>query len=253
MDVDYNTGNIDLISFKQTVADLQLDLAELSDDADGAAILPPGTDQKPRPSKREPLRRMNSGGRLRNVRKAWGDFKSKMKIPKKGTKNTKWNVPQCSPENRTSVMRTPKSVTKQRLLDIAYSPDFFRTPEQCRIYRDSNKTTPDSAQGEFLRRSIRIANRTPTPTSMNSQKTRKRSVKPRRIENNSSQDVYQEVNNLVQMTRTLSTLSSAVDGFKGMASGLEESIEKSESKQDASKVDSKKANGNKKQKTPSPK
>ncbi|XP_071945361.1 uncharacterized protein [Antedon mediterranea] len=244
----YNAGNIDLVSFKQGQQDL-LNMSECSDDA--AAILPASGQRKPS-SKREPLRRMNSGGRLRNVKKAWGDLKSKIKIPGKGTKHSKWNVPQHTktPECPPQVLRTPRSMTKQRLLDIAYSPDFFRTPEHCRIYRSSK--TPGTEQSEFLRRSVRIANRTPTPSSV---KSRRRSVKPRRIE--ATKDLNQEVNDVVRMTRTMTTMSSAVDCYKGMAQGLRDSIEKNEisSVQDTSAdgTDKKEAKGRKKKQNTPPK
>lgn len=165
--------------------------------------------------------------RLRTVKKAWGTFKAKAKrqVPVQQPKlrpQRLWSISLSSPQ-------TPS--TRRLMLNSPLTPDPYAPPSSnIHQYRQgcvATPTTPLTTPGGSLRRSARIASKTPTPCREG--RSRARRTTPKRIHLSTSPgQILQELNAMTLQVGHRS-VPSGVNSLKAMSMGLSETITKQDS------------------------
>ncbi|XP_071508115.1 uncharacterized protein [Diadema antillarum] len=177
--------------------------------------------------------------KLRTVKRAWGTFKAKMRpeVQKKIRPQQLWSVTAC--------LSSPQSPSARNfLLNSPLDPNQFVTPGDHHQYRPTQVGTPLTplTPMENLRRSARIAGKTPTPLRDSKRQTRR--VTPKRIRLSGSPGRFtRDLNSLtVQFDQQMSgaIVPAGVSALKALSTNLQQTISNHDSSQAAVAIPAKK-------------
>ncbi|XP_038053655.1 uncharacterized protein LOC119726119 [Patiria miniata] len=160
-----------------------------------------------------------AGRQLRTVKRAWGTFKAKMK-PSGRRGNGRGAKRHLLDITVTANPRTPEGVL--RLMNSPLPLSAISTPSSLHRYRDPVVVTPSTPMSA-VRRSERIARRTPTPMKMTSSRVIHRQM-PRRLQSPGA--LTSEIN---RVTSQLDALTQGMSVFEAMETGITKSIARQES------------------------
>ncbi|XP_077996035.1 uncharacterized protein LOC144449381 [Glandiceps talaboti] len=169
---------------------------------------------------RLPLQSNNSKSKGKAVKSAFNRFTSKLRVSKRYKRERlEISSPYKSP-------KTPKNGGRRQRLQNITPENMHSIVGSFSKYRGQDLSSPITPIME-LRRSERIANRTPTP-SRSSRKARNRKQTPRRFKLESSPNQYiRELEELTsQFNQRVTAISSGKQELEKMAQSLSDSIEK---------------------------
>ncbi|XP_071790393.1 uncharacterized protein [Asterias amurensis] len=162
---------------------------------------------------------------LRSVKRAVGTFKAKMKPSGRKCQSTKRRLLDMT------VSATPQ--TPEGVLRLVQSPlpnSAFATPRNTRRYRDTAQMLTPYSPLEGLRRSERIASRTPTPMKYAPRSSTRRH-QPRRL-----QTPGRFEGELDSVTARINVLAQSMKVFESMETGITKTIARQESNNSVTEI-----------------